>query len=299
VIDQSRLALGIWGCCCAIALFGQTSASVGVVGRSILIFTDAIAAAVVVAWLMPEFRHLRMRSAASWWIDTILLCGSVSLVTIRTVQAFGKIYASPGASSGNAVIDLALIFLPVAIIMLFALGWPAVLLIDDLDLQASQSASNGPLAAVYAVAPNPPQSTCAAGLKASPDRSESGGVRKAAVPRSPRPTQHAEPEALLAARDDRPPQCTAAKIAVGVLVVVAVVACGAALFISQGAQETALPAAAMATNAIPSQTSPTASQATEEVASDLPSGAATSSKTTGKPRPDVARARKGSSRAPP
>jgi hypothetical protein len=183
--------------------------------------------------------------------------------------------------------------------MLFFLGWPAVVLINDPDVQASQSASNGPLAAVYAVAPNLPQPTCAAGLNASSNRSEGGGARKAAVSRSPRPAQHAVPRPLLAARNEQPPQCTAAKIAVGVLVVVAVVACGVALFMSHGAQTTTLPAAAMATNPIPSQTSPTASQAKEEVSPDLPSSVAASSNTTGKPRSDVAKARKRASRAPP
>lgn len=127
VSSPSNIAICIGATLCLVATYGQTRAEVGAAGRSILILTAGIAAAIVVTCRAPQARASTSNGTSARWLRGKLSACSILLVSIHLTSAFQAIYDSPGATSGSAWIDVALVGLPTLILVLVGLGWPNLL----------------------------------------------------------------------------------------------------------------------------------------------------------------------------
>ncbi len=290
--DFAKLAISICSFCWLVALYGQTSAPVGFFGRAILVVLAGIATVFVVAWPLRTVDELRA-GTMTWLINVCALCVSTALLAIHHVMAFQYIYSPARASTGNAAVDVLLIALSVILVMLFALSWPALLptVQDQLPSFSEESA-----VVPYVGQPN--------AIDANPRGSTTGGSRRDAsrpVVRTPRSTSPLPgPDASLPAQG----RTTSRTMMMGVLALVAVtatcVAGGTAIIAWRSSSTTPTqPVAATATQfGPPLGVAPTSPEAAGEIASST-AGAAPSSSSTNKSLPDVEKARKGKSRAPP
>jgi hypothetical protein len=186
-----KVAVGVWAVLWLVATYGQKPDEVGAAGRSILMLTLGIAAAINAAWLTPRARALRASSPRDRQLHSILLCCATMLLVIHFAQAFRFIYASPTATTGLAWIDFLLIAVSTTMLLVAGISWPTWAPIFQASASTTMALPAGDVAkagAQVARSPTTDRDAHAGNQPAATGGSYSGAPQRAtAAPAEPSP----------------------------------------------------------------------------------------------------------------